>query len=305
MELYQQDNSIFWFDLEANDLKEFISIYVIIDEKISIIETGPASGHARLLDALSTLNISLDEVSYVIPTHIHLDHFGGGGHLMEVCKNAEAIVHPRALSHVIDPEMLWSGSQKVLGKIADLYGKPKPINSERVFSVSDGDEIDLGTTKLKAVFTPGHASHHITWVRGKTAFVGDSLGLWYKDLKRAFPVTPPRYDHNLALESIAIMKELDLEWLNYTHFGPRESVGALVQVEEEFNAWMDIVRRGFTNNSNPEEILDVLLKEREDLVESQRSDHPIQFNFGSEQAATHIVSVHGMLDWLRRSNDKS
>ena len=56
---------------------------------------------------------------------------------------------------------------------------------------------------------------------------------------------------------------------------------------------------------SPEETLEVLLKERDDLVESQRSDHPIQFNFGSERAATHIVSVHGMLDWLRRSNDKS
>ncbi len=305
MELHQQGDSIFWFDLEANGLKEFISIYVVIDEKISIIETGPASGHARLLDALSTLNISPNDVSYIIPTHIHLDHFGGGGHLMNVCKNAEALVHPRALPHVINPEVLWSGSQKVLGKIADLYGKPTPIDSERVFSVSNGDEIDLGTTKLKAIFTPGHASHHITWVRGKTAFVGDSLGLWYKNLKRAFPVTPPRYDHDLALESIAITKELDLEWLNYTHFGPRECKGALVQVEEEFNAWMDIVRKGVTNNSSPEEILEVLLNERDALVESQRSDHPIQFNFGSERVATHIVSVHGMLDWLRRFNDKS
>ena len=305
MDLHQQDDSIFWFDLEANGLKEFISIYIVIDEKITIIETGPASGHIRLLDALSALKINPDDVSYIIPTHIHLDHFGGGGHLMDVCKNAQAIVHPIALSHVINPDVLWLGSKKILGKIADLYGKPKPIDSERVFSVSDGDEIDLGTTKLKAIFTPGHASHHITWVRGKTAFVGDSLGLWYKDLKRAFPVTPSRYDHKLALESIAIMKELDLEWLNYTHFGPRESEGALVQVEEEFNAWMDIVHNGFTNNSSPEEILEVLLKERDDLVESQRSDHPIQFNFGSERAATHIVSVHGMLDWLRRSNDKS
>ena len=305
MELHQQDDSIFWFDLEANVLKEFISIYIVIDEKISIIETGPASGHARLLDALSTLKISPDDVSYIIPTHIHLDHFGGGGHLMKVCKNAEAIVHPRALSHVINPEKLWSGSQKVLGKIADLYGKPKPIDSNRVYSVSDGDVVNLGTTNLNAIFTPGHAPHHITWVRGKTAFVGDSLGLWYKDLKRAFPVTPPRYDHNLALDSISIMKNLDLEWLNYTHFGPRESEGALVQVEEEFNAWMDIVHRGFTNNSSPEEILEVLLDEREGLVGSQHSDHPIQFNFGSERAATHIVSVHGMLDWLRRSNDKS
>ena len=67
---------------------------------------------------------------------------------------------------------------------------------------------------------------------------------------------------------------------------------------------MDIVHRGFTNNSSPDEILEVLLDEREGLVGSQHSDHPIQFTFGSERAATQLGSVHGMLDWCGKTHDK-
>ena len=112
-----------------------------MDKKISIIETGPASSHNNLLAGIKQMGLNPEDVDYIIPTHIHLDHFGGGGHLMEICENAKSIVHPNAYKHVSSIDSWWSGSREFLGSIADLYGKPKPISKERLISAENGFEL--------------------------------------------------------------------------------------------------------------------------------------------------------------------
>ena len=91
LSIEKHSDHIFWFDLCPNDESAFISIYLVIDEKIAIIETGPACSHDSLVQGIQTAGINLQDIDYVIPTHIHLDHFGGGGHIMEVCENAKGM----------------------------------------------------------------------------------------------------------------------------------------------------------------------------------------------------------------------
>jgi glyoxylase-like metal-dependent hydrolase (beta-lactamase superfamily II) len=296
VEINQHNSKLFWFDLEPNDEKEFITIYILVDDKITLIETGPACSHNNLVEGITKTGINLSDIDYIVPTHIHLDHFGGGGHIMERCQNAKAVVHPKAVSHVSNIEKWWSGSLAFLGEVAELYRKPLEIPESRIISAENGFKLELGLSSLKALHTPGHAPHHITWINDKSAFVGDSLGLWYPKIGKAFPVTPGYYRHDLAIQSISLMSELELDELFYTHFGPRMSEGALKQTLNEFKDWMRIVEDGIEQNLNSQEILDILFLTQDGLKLTD-------IKHGIHQRNTHLGSVEGMMNWAMRNNE--
>jgi glyoxylase-like metal-dependent hydrolase (beta-lactamase superfamily II) len=298
IEINQHNSKLFWFDLEPNNEKEFITIYILIDDKITLIETGPACSHDNLVEGIEKAGIALSEIDYIVPTHIHLDHFGGGGHIMDVCENANAVVHPNAVYHISNIDKWWLGSLDFLGEVAELYGKPLAIPESRIISAENNFELNLGNTKLKSLHTPGHAPHHITWINGKAAFVGDSLGLWYPKIGKSFPVTPGYYRHDLALQSINLMSDLNLEELYYTHFGPRSSEGAFEQTLSEFQAWMAIIEESIENDLGPKEILDLLFLTQEGLKLTD-------IKHGIHQRNTHLGSVEGMMSWAMRKNEKN
>ena len=293
----RHSENIFWFDLSPNKELEFISIYLVVDDKIALIETGPACSLDNLVSGIKSAGLKLEDVDYVVPTHIHLDHFGGGGHIMELCKNAKALVHPKAYKHVSNIEKWWQGSSDFLGKVAQLYGKPKPIPEDRLISAEDGFEVSLGGFYLKAVHTPGHAPHHITWIYGDEAFVGDSAGLWYPEIGSSFPVTPGYYRHDLALKSIKKMESLNLKNIFYTHFGPRLVYNTFEETKKEFELWMEIVKEGYNRQLSSKEKLRMKFNKRPGLLQTNQ-------NHGIHQKDTHKSTVEGMIGWLRRKNEK-
>ena len=87
--------------------ENFISVYIIIDEKIALIETGPASSNTNLQNGIEAAGINLKDIDYIIPTHIHLDHFRGGRLIMELCHTAQAVVHPKAYKQVSTIALRW------------------------------------------------------------------------------------------------------------------------------------------------------------------------------------------------------
>jgi len=294
----KHSDKLFWFDLSPNDEQNFISIYLIKDRKNVIIETGPACSTDNLVEGIKAAGLDLLDIDYIIPTHIHLDHFGGGGHIMNICENAVTILHPKASTHVTYIDKWWKGSRDFLGEVAELYGKPTSIPESRVLSAEDGFELKLGEQTLRALYTPGHAPHHITWILGSEAFVGDSLGLWYPELNKSFPVTPGYYRHDLALDSIDKISSLGLKYLHYTHFGPRKATGAIKQTKEEFQKWMTLISTNHSKGLSSKEILEILFESTYGL--RQTAD-----NHGIHQRATHLGSVEGMINWQRRLNAKS
>ncbi|MAH17948.1 MAG: MBL fold metallo-hydrolase [Euryarchaeota archaeon] len=293
MELHRHSEHLFWFDLQPNGVPGFITIYIWLDEKNAIIETGPACALERLMEGIAATGLTPEDVDWVLPTHIHLDHFGAGGHLLRELPNARALVHPKAQKHVIDPQRLWEGSRVFLGEIAELYGEPLPVPRDSVAAVEDGDVVDLGATQLRALHTPGHAPHHVAWVADREVFVGDALGLWYPELDCAFPVTPPRYDHALALKSLDALAALDAEWLHYTHFGPRPAAGgaAIAQVRDEFETWMALVADGVSAGEDAVATTARLLAARPRLAQTELA-------MGPHQTGTHLGSVRGMRGWF-------
>ena len=156
--------------------KDFAAIYILRqNDKIAIIETGSNFSVANVKKALDKNGLSFADVVYIIPTHVHLDHAGGAGMLMQKCKNAKLIVHPRGAQHLIDPRKLIAGAMAVYGKqkFKKLYGDIIPIESSRVIEADNNCILDFEGRKLKFLDTPGHARHHFcVWDRNSsiTAF---------------------------------------------------------------------------------------------------------------------------------------
>ena len=107
-------------------------IYVIDEKDLTIVETGPSPSVKYVKKGLEALGFSLDQVKYIIVTHIHLDHAGGAGLLLEECPNAKVVVHRKGARHLADPSRLIAGAKAVYGeKFSALFDPIRPIPEER------------------------------------------------------------------------------------------------------------------------------------------------------------------------------
>jgi glyoxylase-like metal-dependent hydrolase (beta-lactamase superfamily II) len=167
----------------------FDAAYLMIEDgRAAFIDTGTNHAVPRLLAALTALGLTTEAVDWVIPTHVHLDHAGGVGLLMQSLPRARALVHPRGLRHMVDPKALWLGALAVYGdeEMQRSYGKLVPVPAERAQASHDEQVIHLAGRPLRLIDSPGHARHHhAIWdERSRSWFTGDTFGLSY----RAFDV---------------------------------------------------------------------------------------------------------------------
>jgi len=209
--------------------KDFAAIYLLKQKnKVAIIETGTNYSVPLIKGALANIGLSFSDVSYIIPTHVHLDHAGGAGLLMKQCQNATLVVHPRGARHLIDPSKLVAGAKAVYGeeKFKEYYGEIISIDSERVIEADDNFILDFDGRELKFIDTPGHAKHHFCiWDKDtKSMFTGDTFGISYRDLDMdsdvyIFPSTSPvQFDPDALIKSINRIMEFRPERVCLTHF---------------------------------------------------------------------------------------
>jgi len=209
--------------------KDFAAIYIIKqNNKVAIIETGTTFSVSNVKKALEKDNLSVLDVAYIIPTHVHLDHAGGAGELMKHCPNATLIAHPRGARHLIDPTKLIAGAMAVYGEkqFNKLYGKIIPIEADRVIEADDSFTLDFDGRELKFLDTPGHARHHFCiWDKQtKSMFTGDTFGISYRDLDHnnqvyIFPSTSPvQFDPEELIKSIHKIMEYNPQRVCLTHF---------------------------------------------------------------------------------------
>jgi len=209
--------------------KDFAAIYLLKQKnKVIIIETGTNYSIPYVKEALSQIGLSFSDVSYVIPTHVHLDHAGGAGLLMMQCQNAALVVHPRGARHLIDPSKLVAGAKAVYGenKFKEYYGEIFPIDANRVIQADDNFILDFDGRELRFIDTPGHARHHFCiWDKAtKSMFTGDTFGISYRDLDHQdelyiLPSTSPvQFDPEALIQSINRIMEFKPERVCLTHF---------------------------------------------------------------------------------------
>lgn len=214
---------------------------------VAIIETGTNDSVPRLMKALEQRGWTAEQVSHVIVTHVHLDHAGGAGAMMQACPNALFVVHPRGARHMIDPSKLEASVRQVYGdEIFDRdYGTLLPIPAERVLEMEDGATLEVGGRVLEFRDTPGHARHHFCiWDEATRGwFTGDTFGLSYRELDTrqgpfTFPTTTPiQFDPGALKRSIEKLMQRQPDWMYLTHFGrvgdtPRLAGELLTRIDE-------------------------------------------------------------------------
>ena len=209
--------------------KDFAAIYLLRQgNEVAIIETGNKYSATNVQKTLKMDGLSFSDVAYIIPTHVHLDHAGGAGELMNRCQNAQLIVHPRGARHMINPSKLIEGAMAVYGEenFNKLYGEIIPIDSSRVIEADDNFILDFEGRELKFIDTPGHARHHFcVWDKQtESMFTGDTFGISYRDLDKEnevyiFPSTSPvQFDPEALIKSIYKIMEYKPQRVCLTHF---------------------------------------------------------------------------------------
>jgi glyoxylase-like metal-dependent hydrolase (beta-lactamase superfamily II) len=234
LEPVDMGHGVWQIDLMEQGLRGRTGAYVILDEQITVIETGAANCHEQLVEGLRQLDVQPEDIAYVIVTHVHLDHAGGAGQMMERAKNATLVVHPRGARHMIDPSRLWQGAAEVYGeRVETLFGRVQPVPEERVLIRQHGETLDLGGRTLTFFDSPGHAKHHFTILDpvSDALFAGDAVGIRYRtfftgwDFEWVAPSTSPvDFDPDAVRRTMDMLREVPFRWVYHTHFGrsPKE-----------------------------------------------------------------------------------
>lgn len=204
---------------------------------LAFIEAGTSLGVPRLLAALEARGLARERVRYVIVTHVHLDHAGGAGALLQALPNATLLVHERGARHMVNPAKLIAGATAVYGPaaMAAMYGEIVAAPAERTRAVADGEALPFGEGELVFVDTPGHARHHFSiWdAVSQGFFTGDTFGLSYRDFDDAqgpwlIPTTTPvQFEPDAWLATLERYLSFGPERMFLTHYSVVENVPAL------------------------------------------------------------------------------
>ncbi|WP_298233439.1 MBL fold metallo-hydrolase [uncultured Azohydromonas sp.] len=210
---------------------------LVQDGRAAFIDTGTNFAVPRLLGALEALGLQREAVEMVIPTHVHLDHAGGVGQLMQELPAATLWAHPRGARHLIDPRVLYQGALAVYGQeeMDRSYGRLVPVDAARVKTTEEGMALNLAGRTLRVLDTPGHARHHhCLWDEAsRGVFTGDTFGLSYREFDVdgkawIFPTsTPVQFEPGPLCESVNRIAALKPEKLYLTHFAAVSDVPRL------------------------------------------------------------------------------
>ncbi len=242
------------------ELESMFSLsYLVLGEESALIEPGSTTQVDIVLRAMEEeLKFDPTSLSYIIPTHLHMDHGGGVGYMAQKLAQARVVVYERAARHLVDPTKLIEATQKAFGQnFADEFGPILPVPENQLFQVHGGDKIDLGSRDLEIIYSPGHATHHICIYDDKSQglFCGDALGMYFPDDEAVAVICPEGFDLDAALKTINQLRGLAPKLLFYSHEGIGQDAGKLMQqAEEELRDCGDIVLEALRAGEDSEQI---------------------------------------------------
>ena len=278
--------------------------------RAAFIDTGTNYSVPALLATLREKGLEPAAVDYVVLTHVHLDHAGGAGLLMQQLPNAVLVVHPRGARHMIDPTQLIAGATAVYGaeEVERSYGTLVPVPAGRVVEAGEGHVVDLAGRELLCLDTPGHARHHICIhdALSRAFFTGDTFGLSYREFdtdRGAFILptsTPVQFEPDALKNSIARMLEHEPQQMFLTHYSRVTDVPRLARdLYEQIDAMVAIAQTHARDENRHTHIADDLA----DLYASRARAHgcaqtPAQVR---ELLAMDIeLNTQGLEVWLDR-----
>jgi glyoxylase-like metal-dependent hydrolase (beta-lactamase superfamily II) len=213
-----------------------------------LLDTGPGSTLDNLLAGLAARGYRVADLHAILLTHIHFDHAGAIGLLAERNPRLRVYVHERGAPHLIDPTKLVASATRVFGDKMDvLWGPFLPVPASQIEVLAGGETIELGGRRFEVAYTPGHASHHVSYFEAAdaTAYVGDNGGIRVPIIPHPLPVTPPN-DFNLEewLATIDRIAAWNPRRLFSTHYGfSDDPISHFAELRAGLHAWVDETKR--------------------------------------------------------------
>ncbi|ALO45880.1 MBL fold metallo-hydrolase [Pseudohongiella spirulinae] len=289
-------------------------------DEVALIDTGPRNSVPRILQTIADHGLTPDQVRWVMPTHVHLDHAGGAGALLAEFPNADMLVHERGARHMIEPAKLQAGSLAVYGekRYKAAFGELVAADADRVISVVEGDEFCVGTRRLQILDTPGHARHHyVVWdAESNGLFTGDTFGVSYPELntgRQPFifpPTTPVQFDPQAWHASLDRLLTLPVERVFLTHFGMHEQPQSLAQqLHEQIDRYVNLARQVVAGKSRSDWSADELhpvlsaklMQNSLDELAARRCPQPPAL-IRQALAGDMDLNAQGLVDWLFKSS---
>jgi glyoxylase-like metal-dependent hydrolase (beta-lactamase superfamily II) len=293
-------------DLQFLGLEHAIAVFVI-ETNVGpvLIECGPASTLPHLKRVLEEKGWPIDAFQHVFLTHIHFDHAGSAWEFAQ--NGAKIYVHPIGLPHLAAPEKLYNSARMIYGTEMDrLWGEMQPIDALHLYAPEDEEIIQLGQMTFRAIYTPGHATHHIAWEvsdptkPGDAAiFTGDVAGVKIDAGPVMPPCPPPDINIEDWQESLIKLRKSTANRLFLTHFGEVSDKDThLNALEKRLVEWAHWMKPHFDSNTNVETIVPLFQK----FVQSQLLEEGIPASDLAryEAANPSFMSVAGLLRYWKK-----
>jgi len=190
---------------------------------VTLIDPGPTSCLSALESGLRDRGLTLRDVRSILLTHIHLDHAGACGTIVERVPGVRVFVHERGATHMIDPAKLLASATRLYGDRMDtLWGAFQPVPAANVTALKGGERLELAGKAINVAYTPGHAKHHVSYLdeHSGTAYVGDTAGVQVSGNFLIAPTPPPDIDIEAWQQSLDTIDAWQPVSLFLTHFGP-------------------------------------------------------------------------------------
>jgi len=297
----QIDPNLFLIDLDQNleGFRNFICAWMYRDENLTfLVDPGPVSSINVLRMTLK--NLGVERLDYILLTHVHIDHAGGAGALLNDFPDARVLCHPKGIKHMVNPADLWEGSLQVLGEIAEVFGEVVPIPEERLFFLP---ALSHGKNRIEIMETPGHAPHHLSYFFKQYLFAGEAAGIHQPCEAGLYfrPATPPIFNLETSLLSLKKLIDTKPQTLCFAHYGIiREEVPKVLSlVRDQFSLWTETVRKELAEGeeSLEERILERLLHEDRLFSHYRTLDRDIQ----KRERRFIKNTISGMKDYIERS----
>jgi glyoxylase-like metal-dependent hydrolase (beta-lactamase superfamily II) len=275
-----------------------LSGYLFDGESPTLVDPGPPASVESVLAACREVGVRPVDLENVVLSHIHLDHGGAAGALVEAVPDLDVYVHEATAQHLVEPGALVGSTRAAMGEHFEAMGQPLAVPTANVVEVPErGATLDIGANTLEMVHAPGHSPDHFAvWNPERELLFGAESVVNY--LERADrwvpPSTLPNFDPETLESSIERLREFDPEHLVLPHFGvyPYDPAEAFDRGLAELGRYDERIRKVFADTESVEATREAVA---DDLLDLSPPYDPDVEAFYARLVTDGYLNYHGLL----------
>ena len=290
-------------DLELMGTSGVVGAYLIPSSTGHIlVDCGPGATIQKLYAGISRLGFETTDVKHLLLTHIHLDHAGAAGQLAREL-GLMVYVHKHGSSHLLRPERLIESATRIYGTMMDvLWGTFEPVPENQLIILEGGETLNISGLEFQALYTPGHAIHHLAYFVNESVFSGDVGGVRLQGANHVVaPTPPPDIDFEVWHSSIQTLRKLEAKRILVSHYGEFSDVPShLDALENNLNALEQLSLEVMRAGGGRDEIAEQIEKLLEQAVSSDAS-----LVSRYMLATPHLMAADGLVRYWQRKRPEA